>query len=185
MIAGGSTVYAAAAGVLVPFPDKAEDRSKHMRPVRPENMTFPGTLSNSAVIATQVHQLFPSDGAIFPPNAAITLSWRMPDQVAMPDTLRIVPKYFRVEVISHTQPVTVSQLYFPYHAKESTYNGVFTASRSGRYGWQVHAIMDNGAIIKSPARYFIVKQPYYYNHGLDMIPEIYPHYYYDSQDHRR
>ncbi len=177
--------HAAAGGVLVPFPAKGEDRARPKRPVLPENMTFPGTLGSSPVVPVQVHPLFPNDGAVFPPNAAITLSWRMPDEEAMPATLRIAPKYFQVVITSHTHPVTTTVKNFPYHGKESTYHGLFNATISGRYGWQVTAVMDDESIIKSPARYFIVNRPNYYSDYFTTIPDMYPHHYYDSQEFRR
>ncbi len=118
-------VYAAAAGVLVPFPDKGEDRARHKRPLMPENMTFPGTISPSPVVPVQVHPIYPNDGAIFPPGAAVTVSWRMPDDIALPPAVRRKPKYFRVEMTSHTHPMTTTVKFFPYHSKESTYHGIF------------------------------------------------------------
>lgn len=181
----GPAVHAAAAGVLEPFPDRAEDRARHMRPTLPENMPFPGLLGSSPAIPTQVHPLYPNDGAVFPPAAAVTLSWRMPDRKAMPDSLRAVPKYFQVQVIGHIHPASRTVKYFPYNGKRPTYHGIFNIAASGRYTWQITAVMDDGSIIKSPARYFVVKQPYNYNHYFDVIYDVYPHYYYDSQDHRR
>jgi hypothetical protein len=178
-------VYAAAAGVLVPFPDEGEDPARRKRPVSSEDMTFPGTINDSPVVPVQVHPLYPNDGAIFPPNAAITVSWRMPDEEALPDSLRKVPKYFRVELVSHTYPGTTTVKYFPYIGKSDAYNGIFNAPTPGRYGWQTTAVMNDGSIIKSPARYFVVKQPYYYNNYFTVLQDIYPHYYYDSQDHIR
>lgn len=177
--------HAAAAGVLEPFPDEAVDRSRHMRPVLPGDMPFPGLMSSNAVIPVQIHPLFPNDGAVFPPNAAVTLGWRMPDEEALPASLRRVPKFFQVQLTSHTHPVVTTVKYFPYNGKRPAYHGVFNIAASGRYGWQTTAIMDDGSIIRSPARYFVVRQPYYYNHYFDMIPDVYPHYFYDSQDHRR
>lgn len=179
------SVYAAAAGVIEPFPDKGEDPARPKRPVLPEKMTFPGTISYSAVTPGQVHPIYPHDGAIFPPNAAVTVSWRMPDQKSLPDTLRKNPKYFMVSVTSNTHPVVNIVKYFPYNGKSPTYNGIFNIPTPGRYGWQTTAIMDDDTITKSPARYFVVKEPYYYNHYFNTVQDIYPHYYYDSQDHRR
>lgn len=186
LVAGLSpAVYAAAAGVLVPFPDRGEDRARHKRPVLPGKMTFPGTVNPSPAVPVQVHPLFPNDGAIFPPNAAITFGWRMPDEQAMPETLKKEPKYFRVQLTSHTHPVRTTIKYFPYNGKQADYSGIFNAPIPGRYGWQTTAVMDDDSIIKSPARYFIVKEPYYYNHYFTVVPDVYPHYTYDSQDHRR
>lgn len=178
-------VYAAAAGVLVPFPDKGEDPARPKRPVLPGKMLFPGTLSPSPAVPVQVHPLFPQDGAIFPPGAAATVAWRMPDEEALPDTLRITPKYFRVELIGHTYPVTHVVKYFPYNGKKPTFHGIFNSLVSGKYSWQVTAVMDDASIIKSPARYFIVNQPNYYDNYFDVVQDVYPHYYYDSQEFRR
>ncbi len=185
LICFSPAVYAAAAGVLEPFPDKSVDPSRHKRPVLSEDMTFPGTLGSSPEVPVQVHLLFPNDGAIFPPNAAVTVSWRMPDEIAQPKTLGRKPKYFRVEMSSHTHPVTNTVKYFPYNHRSPTYTGIFNTTSSGRYGWQVTAVMDDASIIKSPARYFVVNQPNYYNNYFTIVQDVYPHYYYDSQDHRR
>jgi hypothetical protein len=153
--------------------------------VLPENMTFPGTLDPTPVVSVQVHQLVPHDGAIFPPGAAVTMGWRMPDEKAQPPTLRLVPKYFRVEVTSHTHPLMITTEYFPYNGKAPTFTGIFKTATSGRYGWQVTAVMNNDSIIKSPARYFIVNQPNHYNLGFTVVQDVYPHYFYDSQEFRR
>ena len=181
----GPNALAAAAGVLVPFPDKGEDRARHKRPVLPGKMDFPGTMSPSPAVPVQIHPLYPNDGAVFAPNAAVTFGWRMPDEVALPDSLRKSPKYFRVQLTSHTHPVRTTVKYFPYNGKQPVYTGIFNAPVSGRYGWQTTAVMDDGSIIKSPTRYFVVKDPYYYNHYFSVVPDVYPHYTYDSQDHRR
>lgn len=181
------TVHAAAAGVLVPFPDKELDRSRHKRPLLPEKMPFPGTISTSPVVPMQVHPIYPHDGAIFPPNAAVTVSWRMPDKQAHPDTLRQDPRYFQVELTSHTQPVTVTMRYIPYSDKKPTFHGIFSNLPPGIHVWQVTAVMEDRSIMKSPALYFVVKEPNYFTveKFSGSRQEAYPHYYYDSQDHIR
>ncbi len=45
--------------------------------------------------------------------------------------------------------------------------------------------MDDGTVMNSPSRYFVVKEPNYFNHYFTIVQDVYPHYYYDSQEFRR
>lgn len=178
------TVSAAAHGALVPLPDRPSDPGRHKRPVLTDPLIFPGVIGSGAVIPDQVHPAYPQDGAIFPPSAAVTLSWILPDRKTLPETARMVPKFFQVTMTSNTKPVVHIVKTFPFNGEKPVYNGLFFPPVSGKYGWQATVFFENGAMSKSPARYFIVKQPYYYNHYFTQVPDEYPHYTYDHADYR-
>ncbi|MDR0361587.1 MAG: hypothetical protein LBJ46_02715 [Planctomycetota bacterium] len=148
-------VFAAHSGAVPPMPDVRPNPALPLRPVETPRLPFPGMVDSSAVVQDRVHPMYPQDGAAYPNGGVVTLGWTLPDRRVLPDELRIVPDRFELVVANDRGEPPIRKI-LPFTLKSAVYHCLVSVPGSGRYQWQVAAIMPSGEVIKAPNRVFTV-----------------------------